>query len=76
MVAFTQNYLQALDFGADGGNIQSVVFDLDIDGIVKPISFTYDSSGKTITQTGSSTSTLLNGSILTLDGSNGFLITT
>ena len=40
--------------------------------VVKPIIFTYDSAGKTITPTGSSTLTALNGSIITLDASNGF----
>ncbi|WP_299732096.1 VCBS domain-containing protein [uncultured Endozoicomonas sp.] len=64
--------VNTIDFGADGGNIQSVSFDLNVDGSVKPVTFTYDPDTKTITPSGTSSLSILNGSILTLDSSNGF----
>ncbi len=64
--------INTIDFGADGGNIQSIIFELNVDGDVKPITFTYDPVGKTITPSDFTTFSVLNGSILTLDASNGF----
>ncbi|WP_419831112.1 Ig-like domain-containing protein [Endozoicomonas atrinae] len=59
-------------FGADGGNVHSVQFQLATDSGIKPVTFTYDPEAKTITAQGNPALPVIMGSILTLDGDTGF----
>ncbi|USE38077.1 Ig-like domain-containing protein [Endozoicomonas sp. SCSIO W0465] len=59
-------------FGADGGNVHSVQFQLATDSGIKPVTFTYDPEAKTIAAQGNPALPVIMGSILTLDGDTGF----